>query len=164
MTVRDLLNYGWEMTGLQLGTRHRFVEHSWGVPDLARAIRSASMANFEGLQPFFVNERKANSASYRAMLARLQLIDRFQLRNGWSDNPFASRSSKNAQTFVNRAWLRPSELDWQARSLWEAGDFDGIANLFEYHYANGGALSAAFAIKYLGAIPSEEQNRLKNSF
>jgi hypothetical protein len=152
LTVRDLLNYGWEMTGLQLGTRHRFVEKTWGVPDLARAIRSASFANVEGIQPFFDNDRTSHSANFRTMLARFQLVNRLQLRNGWSDNPFATGAAKNAQMFVSRAWLRPSELDWQARSLWEANDFTGVADLFEYQYANGGALSAAFALDYLSSI------------
>jgi hypothetical protein len=156
LTTRDLLNYGWEMTGLQLGTRHRFVDKSWGVHDLAATIRSGSVANVEGMQPFFDNERMSHSANYRAMLARLQLVNRLQLRNGWTDNPFATSAAKNAQIFVNRAWLRPTEVDWQARSLWEANDFAAISDLFEYHYANGGMLSAAFSLHYLASVRQEE--------
>lgn len=162
LTARDLLNYGWEMTGLQLGTRYRFVEYAWGVHDLARRIRSSAAAEIQGILPFFVNEDAAKSATYRQSLARLQLVDRLYLRAGWSENPFTEKNRSNAKTFVNRTWLRPREMEWQVRSLWNEDNLTPIIELFDYYEANGGPLAASFALNYLGDIKSEGFKHLTN--
>ena len=52
-TARDLLNYGWEMNAMQMGARYYFVEHMWGVPDLADTIFKQANRDIEGQSPFF---------------------------------------------------------------------------------------------------------------
>lgn len=162
-TTRDLLNYGWEMTGLQMGSRWRFARDSWGVPDLAREIYSGALADVEGILPFFHNEADAKSTTYREMLTRLQLVDGLQWRVGWSPNPFADASRINADLFMKRGWMRPMDLDWQVRSLWDDGKTNEMASLFEYQANEGGAMAAAYALTYFGSLSKEAMQEVPNA-
>jgi hypothetical protein len=56
VTSRDLLNYGWEMNSMQMGSRYMFVHERWGVPDLAQKIFDESTRDIEGQAPFFGND------------------------------------------------------------------------------------------------------------
>lgn len=52
-SARDLLNFGWEMSGQQIGARHYFVRHMWGVYDLAKEIQNTWRTNLLGVNNFF---------------------------------------------------------------------------------------------------------------
>ncbi len=158
-TSRDLLNYGWEMTGSQMGGRYRFVQYSWGIPELGKLIFKESTRLVDGMMPFFENESTAKTYNYRETQLRLQLVDGLKDSVGWSANPFTTEATENAtQLFVKRAWLRPQELDWQLRSLWDKQDFKGIESLLTSYSEEGGAVAAARAITYLDAIVSDHDS------
>ncbi len=72
---RDLLNYGWEAAGLQMGARYRFVNNLWGVRELGQSIRQATRTAAEGWTPFFENGRVSKVANYEASLRRLELVE-----------------------------------------------------------------------------------------
>jgi len=160
-TSRDLLNYAWEMTGSQMGSRYRFVKYFWGVPDLAERILKESTRLVEGVMPFFLREAEAKTFNYRETLARLELVDGLQLHAGWSPNPFADASEKSANLFVKRHWLRPQQMDWQLRSLWDNDDFKGIGELLAYYRENSGPIAASYALSYSVEVMQNRESRKK---
>ncbi len=156
-TARDLLNYGWEATGLQVGERYRFVRWCWGVPELAKPILQTVTREVQGLMPFFLNAEAANSHNYQESLRRLQTVDGFQIRMGWSPNPFsrAGKPGESAEIFLRRCWLRSSEFEWQARSLWDEGKFNRMTDLVEAIKSESGPLAASRALGYLTSVGSD---------
>jgi len=155
VTARDLLNYGWEMTGLEMGARYCFVEHCWGVPERAKPILETVTGQVGGLQPFFRNAKDAGLYNYQECLYRLQHTVGFSTRVGWSPGPYCqdgSVSNACAELFMKRCWLRPDLFDWQARCLWDEGRFDGIAKLVDAAQNEEGVAGAAAALAYLSSI------------
>jgi hypothetical protein len=55
-TTRDLLNYGWEATGWQMGTRHLLLQAT--LPQNSRQIYDAVLPELEGLGPFFSAQQR----------------------------------------------------------------------------------------------------------
>jgi hypothetical protein len=156
-SAADLLNYGWEATGLQMGSRYRFVAGMWGVREQARPIYQTVLREIPGLVPFFMNEETAKTYNYRQSQQRLENVDGFNSLVGWSSHPFsnASASNKTAAIFVKRCWLRPSEFQWQARSLWDVGDFTQISELIDAFRQEAGSAAAAEILLYLTGIRSD---------
>src|SRR5262249_34468733 len=64
VTARDLLNYGWEMAGLQMGGRYRFVQVRWGIREQARPILQAAGAAVPGWMPFFLSTQYTRNPDY----------------------------------------------------------------------------------------------------
>lgn len=153
-TGRDLLNYGWEAAGQQMGARYGFVQRRWCIPQLAKAILDLVTAEVPGLTPFFLRERDAGVPNYPEMLDRLQMVDGLQLRVGWSTPPFAGRPGARAdcETFIRRCWLRSSEFEWQARTLWDQKHFDRTRELVEALRDEAGPLAAARALRYITSV------------
>jgi hypothetical protein len=162
VTGRDLMNYGWEMTGLEMGARHWFVRYRWGIPDLAEQILKETTGQVEGLMPFFLNEETAKTFNYRESLSRLRLVDGFFQKAGWSANPNADPKNpkEGGRLFVKRAWLRPREMEWQARSLWDAQDLPGIGELLSYYRDNAGSFAAFQALLYFSTLNRESLAQL----
>src|SRR5947207_8468314 len=117
----------------------------------ARSIYQYVLREIQGLVPFLINEETAKNYNYRQSQQRLQNVDGFNSLVGWSSHPFssASASNKTAAIFVKRCWLRPSEFQWQARSLWDAGDFTQISDLMDAFRQEAGARAAAEILGYL---------------
>lgn len=153
-TGRDLLHYGWEATGQQMGARYGFVQWRWCIPKQAKPILDIVTAQVPGLTPFFLRERDAGVANYPEMLDRLQMADGLQLRVGWSTPPFAGRAGgrEDCETFIRRCWLRSSEFEWQARALWEVKNFTRIRDLVEELRDESGPLAAARALRYITSV------------
>jgi hypothetical protein len=154
-TARDLLNYGWEMTGLQMGARYHFVNERWGVPERAKPILETVTGKVQGLYPFFKNAQAANIYNYQECLFRLQRVGDIYNFAGWSPNPYftnSARSSGSAELFMKRCWLRPDLFDWQARSFWDEGRFDYIAQLVDSVPQEEGPRGAIAVLGYLNSI------------
>lgn len=154
-TARDLLNYGWEMTGLQMDARYHFINDCWGVPERAKPILKTVTGKVQGLYPFFKNARAAGIYNYQECLFRLQCVGDLYDFSGWSPNPFFTDATNNcgsAQVFMKRCWLRPDLFEWQARSLWDDGRFDLIGELVNAIQRKEGPLGAAAALHYLSSI------------
>lgn len=152
-TLRDLLNYGWESTGLQMGSRYKFVNDRWGVPERAKPIAEIVTRDVPGLSPFFFNASNAHVYNYRETLKRLQNVDGIYSLVGWNQNPFWRENTGNTGwLFARRCWLRPSDFEWQARSMWDDVDFARIAELTEAFHNEAGPLAATRLLRYFTSI------------
>jgi hypothetical protein len=156
-TARDLLNYGWEQTGWQMGARYSFVRFRWGVPELAEPIYKIVTGNAEGLMPFFSRERDAKIQNYRECLKRLQLVEGLCHLVGFSTPPTDSddETLEGARLFVKRAWMRPLDFDWQARALWDMNAITNIPELILSLHEQGGCFAASEALGYLAPLKRE---------
>jgi hypothetical protein len=162
-TARDLLNYGWEMTGLQIGARYHFVNERWCVPERAKPILETVTSKVQGLFPFFKNAQAANIYNYQECLFRLQRVGDIYSFAGWSPNPYFTNSthgSGSAELFMKRCWLRPDLFDWQARSLWDEGRFDLIAQLVDSVQQEEGPRGAIAMLDYLNSIRRDMRGSL----
>jgi hypothetical protein len=153
-TARDLLNYGWEMAGLQMGARYHFVSDYWGVPERAKPILDTVTSNVQGLYPFFKNSADANLYNYQECLLRLQHVSSIYNFSGWSPNPFQTpwTTTNSASIFVKRCWLRPELFDWQARSLWDDNRFDLIEKVVDSAQQEEGPPGAVAVLRYVNSI------------
>jgi len=154
-TVRDLLNYGWEAAGLQMGTRYCFVDKRWCVHERAKPILHTVTSNVQGLYPFFKNAKDANVYNYQECLLRLQRTGGIYGLTGWSPNPFCGdkiTTNRCAEVFIKRCWLCPGLFDWQARSLSDEGRFDLIGELVDSVQQEEGPMGAAAVLHYLTSI------------
>ena len=108
--------------------------------------------------PFFKSDRKAKIDSYKNLLQRLQMVEGFQHRVGFSDHPFGPKSSDlpGAQLFVKRFWLRPADFEWQARTLWDADAGDQVPDLVDALAREAGALGAVHVLHYYDSIDESE--------
>lgn len=157
VTARDLLNYGWEMTGWQMGSRYYFVNYAWGIHDLAESIYKKTTAEIEGLMPFFKNEYYSGIAHYDESLKRLQMIEGLYYLVGFSVPPTDTNhvTAAGARLFVSRWWLRPSDVEWQVRTLWDAEAGGDISPLLRTSSEQAGSLGTAFALRYLISLNAE---------
>lgn len=162
VSTRDLLNYGWEATGLQMGTRYRFVNRMWGVTEQAQPILRNVTASVEGLYPFFQTQGQARIFSFPESLLRLQLVDGFFDLVGWSPSPFIPKSGavEGAQMLARRGWLRSKEFEWHVRSLWDGGFLPDVTRYMESMRDEGGALAAVEVLQYLTSINSNERTNV----
>jgi hypothetical protein len=152
-SVRDLLNYGWESTGQQMGSRYKFVNAYWCVPELAKPIAETVTREVPGLTPFFFNASQAQVYNYQDTLKRIQSVDDIYTLVGWTQNPFWSEGSGNTGwLFARRCWLRPSEFEWQARSMWDDVDFNRITELTEAFRDEAGPFAATKVLKYFTSL------------
>ena len=108
-TVRDLLNYGWETTGIQIGSRHDFIDSKWGQHKAAEELATAVKAKVSGLDLFFL--AKASDAT-PAMLAG---ADRFQevpsvAHSLEGSKPWYKQITANPEAFASRNWLVPEQV------------------------------------------------------
>jgi hypothetical protein len=154
-TVRDLLNYGWEATGLQMGARYCFVDKRWCVHEHAKPILETATSKVQGLYPFFKNAQDAHIYNYQQCLFRLQRVDGIYGFTGWSPNPFCGdeiTANRCAEVFMKRRWLCPGLFDWQARSFYEEGRVDLIGALVDSVRQEAGPMGAAAALQYFTSI------------
>src|SRR5258708_7855676 len=145
------------MAGFQRGTRYNFVNRRWGVPELAEPIYKTVTTEVEGYLPFFRQSSKANLPSYPECLQRLELVDGLFQLVGFSAPPTDTESVTlaGARLFVKRCWLRPRQLEWQVRALWDGGAPQDIPELIQAIQAEGGSLAASEALAYLSSLGTE---------
>ncbi|MBI3853774.1 MAG: hypothetical protein HY298_26325 [Verrucomicrobia bacterium] len=157
VTARDILNYGWEMTGLQMGSRYSFVAHRWGIPEQGETIFKITTGELDGLMPFFKSSKNAKLYNYAESLLRLQMVDGFFRRVGYNDSPFGSNLSQQerARLLVKRCWLRPRDFEWQARNLWDGEAIGEIPDLADALHDHGGSLATVEILNYLDSLKKE---------
>jgi hypothetical protein len=152
VTARDLLNYGWEMNGLQMGARYIFVSRSRGIPDLAETIYQRGTRDIEGQAPFFPGNLQGKVFNLQETLYRLQMVDDLGWRVDVNIQPFAKDTSNEdgARLFFKRCWLRPYEIRWQSWALAKANLPDDQLQVMQRYHAECGPKSDALALEYLG--------------
>ena len=161
LTARDLLNYGWEMGGWQLGSRYRFIRYSWGVTEYSEPLYSSATLGVEGWMPFFRRRADTQLANYRGSLSRLEMVEGLFHLVGYSEPPNhqGSATAESARLFVKRYWLRPLDLEWEVRTLWDVATGE-IPDVIQSMQSEGGSLMAASALAYLSAIDNEGLRQL----
>ena len=160
-TARDLLNYGWEMTGLQMGRRYYFVRRRWSVPDRAEPIVKIVTGELEGLVPLFLSSKEANVANYRDSVSRLELLDGYfpGAETEGADDPQAAKLNQ-ATLFVRRSWLRPGNVYAQVRWLSTLRAGSEVTALIEEVQQEGGALAASAALRYLDGLKRDRLRQI----
>ena len=161
LTSRDLLNYGWEMAGWQLGSRYYFIRYSWGVREYSEPLYNTATTEVQGWMPFFRRQADAHIANYAASLSRLESVEGLFHLVGYSlpPNHDGNQTTESARLFVRRDWLRPLDLEWQVRSLWDVALAE-IPEVIRSMQNEGGSLMAASALGYLSALNAEALRRL----
>ncbi len=163
-TVRDVLNYGWESAGQQMGSRYRFVNRNWGIPEQAKPIMQTVTSEVEGLIPFFMNQEQAKTLNYMDSLLRLQLVDGFYDLVGWNPTPFTkeTKQPEAAALLHRRSWLRPRDFEWQARNLWDANLLPKLMDSVKALQDEGGPMAAAEMLQYFTSIDVEHRTNFSN--
>lgn len=159
VTARDLLNYGWEMNGLQMGSRYIFVNNSWGVYDLAKSIFEAAMRDIPGQSPFFKNDFQKSAFDLQSSLFRLQMVDGLGWMVGANVQPFSKdmNDTNAARLFYKRCWLRPYDVRWQAWTLCCAQQRDEMVQLLKQYHQECGPLSDIVSLEYIRDWFTESQ-------
>lgn len=153
-TSRDLLNYGWEMAGLQMSSRYQFVLHTWGVPELAGPILKQTTMDVPGLIPLFQTAREAKTANYRESTERLQWLDgHFPDAEREGDEDRQTALLNKVRLYIKRSWLRAGNIQAQARALRSAKAFGEVTELLDAVQDQGGGLSAVAAVRFLVGVP-----------
>jgi len=149
VTARDLLQYGWESTCVNLETRHRFVSRTWGVRDLAASIATNSSMHVKGSSTFFLFPASREPGEMVARLRRMQFADTSShaLRSFpfpiWSADP-----AQNPQFYWRRCWLRPWLIGQQVSGLLVQHQDQVVPFLSRFH-TEGGAAGDATALHVL---------------
>ena len=159
VTARDLLNYGWEMNGLQMGSRYIFVNERWGVHDLAKTIFNEATRDIQGQSPFFKNDLQKSVFNLQPTLFRLQMVDGLGSMVGVDIQPFSKdmNDTNAARLFYQRCWLRPYDVRWQAWTLCYAQQRDEMVRLLTRYHQECGPLSDVVSLEYIRAWFSQEQ-------
>jgi hypothetical protein len=159
VTARDLLNYGWEMNGLQMGSRYIFVNQYWGVRDLAKSIFDEATRDIQGQSPFFKNDVQKGVYNLQSTLFRLQMVDDMGNRVGVDIQPFSKdmNDTNAARLFFKRCWLRPYDVRWQAWTLCYAQQQDDMVQLLTRYHHECGPLSDFISLAYLSDWFTPEQ-------
>ncbi len=154
VTARDLLNFGWEMNGLQLGRQWEFLAHSLGVRDEADSYAVTALGTLEGCECFFVdfpygNLNGAPPPTWKHIKhARVEDVKRLQeLDDEVGDavvprRAFNGDKGQNALLWLRRCWLRPTHVLNQSRELFFAGQQKEIAPLLRRLLTEGGPMTA----------------------
>ena len=159
VTARDLLNYGWEMNGLQMGSRYIFVNERWGVRDLAKSIFNEAKRTIHGQSPFFKNDVQKQVYNLKSTLFRLQMIDDMGNRVGVDIQPFSKdmNDTNAARLFFKRCWLRPYDVRWQVWTLCYAQQRNEMVQLLTRYHQECGPLSDFISLSYVSDWFSPEQ-------
>ena len=140
-TARDLLNFGWEMTGLQMGERYRFVQHLWGVPERGKPIIEIAQHEVSGLDPFFDDKSPGQVKNWLKQYDRLQFVYQFGPKNTrlWQFSVWDKTSrAANARLYVRRCWLGTGHPLHQVWSLVRADAWEDIGPVMQRYRAEGG--------------------------
>jgi hypothetical protein len=150
-TARDLLNYGWEMNGLQMGSRYLFVNQYWGVYDLAKTIFEEATRDTQGQSAFFKNDLQKSMFDLQPTLFRLQMVDELYSMVGVDIQPFSNNmnDTNEARLFFKRCWLRPYDVRWQAWTLCYAQQRDEMVQLLTRYHQECGLLSDVVSLEYI---------------
>ncbi len=148
VTIRDLLNYGWETTGRQMGARWHFVSGMWGVPELAKLIEDSVRSKVSGLDVFFIMTQKDLSAQTLANIGRLQYVQGAfdyvtENRQWWKQN-----AVDRVEEYTSRSWLNADLVRTQIAAFYHARKRERILPYIDRIRAEGGTLCDSRILKW----------------
>ena len=150
VTARDLLNYGWETTGLQIGARYQFVSTMWGVPELAKSIADTVSSKVTGYDIFFLTEEEEPKAPEPAETDRLQnVIYSFEYRG--YNKKWWKKTVAQFEDYSSRYWLVAGNVRSECSVFYHANHKDRIIPYIERVRAEGGPLCDGCIRKWFAA-------------
>ncbi len=152
VTARDLLNFGWEMNGAQMGARWEFVLYDWGIQEQAEAIAKSVLGAIDGAEAFLIRspyhfQARRPPENWKFIqrtrvkdFSRLQEIE--PLTGTWvvPTRTFSPDKGTAAILWMRRCWLRPPFILDQSRELYFANKRRDITPLLRRQLAEGGPL------------------------
>ncbi|MEW6306821.1 MAG: hypothetical protein AB1705_25430, partial [Verrucomicrobiota bacterium] len=151
-TVKDLLVYGYEMTGLHLGNRYVFINQRWGVPQYARPLVQQAIHPEHGVMYFpFFGLRYGPGQRDLYDYPRLQYIEYKATQLNATNRLVFDRSTKtlDARLFPARCWLRPEMSSPQCWAMAHSGSVQLVPQLLARAHAEGGRLNDKYLLQYL---------------
>jgi hypothetical protein len=166
-SVRDLLCYGWEMGGWQLGARFRFLDQRYGSRNDSRPVKSASLRVAEGWAPFLEASSEQQPGRAGAM-HRLQFVTETVTFASQFYHPYVGDGDRNdgeaVRTFISRCWLQSRYLGWFQAGLGAAKLDNLIPTNMERLLADGGVLQSDAALDYLASLNSAGLRKIPGLF
>ncbi len=150
VTARDLLNYGWEMNGLMMGSRYNFVSHNWGIPELATTIFNEGTRSLEGQAPFYYHKFQNDVFNLQESQYRLQMVDDIWWRDYAFPAPFTVENTNAitaAQLFYKRCWLAPNAARPEGWALGCNKLDDEMATVWQRYHKDCGQKSDAIILE-----------------
>jgi thiol-disulfide isomerase/thioredoxin len=169
VTTRDLLNFGWEMAGLQMGERHRFVGYYWGITDRARPIIETVLHEVSGLNPFFVDKAvhdlpEKMVKKLQGKFSRLQFVQPYSPSNLriWQFSLWDKTSrAANARLYVRRCWLGADHPLYQLLALSRESVWADIGSVMRRYRAEGGPRTDYRMLCFFGHwLKAEEDDKI----
>jgi len=154
-TARDLLNYGWESTCVQMEARHRFVSRIWGIPDLARTIIKSTAESVPGSSTAFLAFPNRPKDLVR-QLRRIQFADgiSFALRNAptpvWGND-----AAEDRLLYPKRCWLRTWHINHQIDGFIRTEQLPEIVPYVKRLHRESGPAGDANALQTLVNLPQQ---------
>ncbi|OAM89953.1 hypothetical protein OH491_16940 [Termitidicoccus mucosus] len=150
VTTRDLLNFGWENTGVQLAARHDFLANCYPSPQLAANFKAAVAAALPQLAVFFQQNNWDASLPAIDHLDRLQRIEAAGAPMFFAPGPVfgvalpagAAYSPPRCGYMAMRGWLLRGQSAWALLGL-AASSTDALAlsRLVRRSHDEGGPLN-----------------------
>ncbi len=134
VTTRDLLNFGWENTGVQLAARHDFLAACYPAPQLAANFKAAVAAALPQLAVFFQQNNWDPSLPAIDHPDRLQRVEAAAAPMIFAPGPVfgialpagAAYSPPRCGHMALRGWLLRDQFAWAIRGL-AASSTDALA-------------------------------------
>jgi hypothetical protein len=169
-TSRDLLNFGWEATGLHMGARWKFVEGKWGVHELSKSIKDSVCLKVSGLDLFFIETGPEMGAQQMATADRTLYLGPIlglivHNKEWWKNNVV-----HDFEEYSSRSWLNADCIRSQISSFYHAMYPKRIMPYIESIRAEGGPLTDSAILQWFAfdlrsdavpKVPGSKEYKLK---
>ncbi len=150
VTARDLLNFGWELNGVQMFSRWYFLRNFSGDQATANSIAKTTLANIDGAEVFlcpspFTFDAARPPETWR-YIRRARVTDSRRLQDldspagSWAApmRAFDTGKPQNARLWLRRCWLNGTLIGNQCREHYFSNLRDEIAPDLTRWRAEGG--------------------------
>jgi len=153
-TARDLLNFGWEISGTQLAGRYFFLDRKYGDKTSSKPFQQAVIAAVPQLMLFFTEANSSTPTANSSAYERLQRIEASgpalaRAPYAAGRNPLPERRAERARNLGVRGWLMTDHLQAAVPALASTQQHQAIAPLLLRAHAEGGRMGDVAALEYL---------------
>jgi hypothetical protein len=150
VTTRDLLNFGWENTGVQLAARHDFLANCYPSPQLAANFKATVAATLPQLAVFFQQNNWDASLPAIDHLDRLQRVEAASAPMFFAPGPVfgvtlpagTAYSPPRCGYMAMRGWLLRGQSAWALLGLAASStDATALSQLMRRSHNEGGPLN-----------------------
>jgi hypothetical protein len=153
------------MCGLQMGSRFRFVDRSLGLPGVSSQIFQGFKEHFDGAWLFLRNGYVGRSAELAKSVERMEMMPGSLSRLGITPAVISEKANTpdSIRRTIQRSWLRPDDVEWQMRTLRDAGSASEIAALARSLSEESGSRGAVAALTYLTSLNASSRKEIPES-